>query len=224
MRMFLWVFFGGLALAVQSCPAALIDLGVFSFDVLIPAGTTPGINAFSITNLTGDPSLGGAALPPTFPIYTSINFLNSSVTLIRSSGATVVPLGALSAGANNPPALQFPETDEFLSATLSLDLSTTTFVTDTGAIYQATGPGLIVVLLPLSGGNLTAGLDSVLIQIDAEPVSMAPIPEPGTFTLLGVAIFCGAFLGHARPNKWKKETSNATTDSVVATSSIGHRR
>jgi hypothetical protein len=46
-----------------------IGLGYISFDNLIP-GTpgSPGVNGFTIANLTGDPSSGGNDLPPDFPL------------------------------------------------------------------------------------------------------------------------------------------------------------
>ena len=67
--------------------ATLVNLGVLSFDVLIPGDVgSPGTNVFDAANLTGDPSVGGFALPPDFPVYTAVTFKNSILTLWSGGG------------------------------------------------------------------------------------------------------------------------------------------
>ena len=52
--------------------AVPISVGVISFDTFI-AGPG-GSNAFFIANLTGDPALGGLALPPDFPVASFLSY------------------------------------------------------------------------------------------------------------------------------------------------------
>ena len=67
-----------------------IYVGFISFDVLIPAGPGPGVNVFNISNFTGDPGTGGFALPPDFPVFTNLTFLNASLTVNNGVSLYVV--------------------------------------------------------------------------------------------------------------------------------------
>jgi hypothetical protein len=90
-----------------------ISVGLISYDVLIPAnGNTPGVNVFNISNLTGDPSVGGFALPPDFPVLDSLTFL--SLTLATGGPPQVIQLGNLGPGPLSPTDLvQLPDTSLF---------------------------------------------------------------------------------------------------------------
>src|SRR5437879_5593489 len=81
---------------------ATINIGLISFDVLIPAGPgTPGVNVLDISNFTGDPLLGGFALPPDFPAFSSLKFLNAKATFMGGS-TLVVNLGDIAPGTPAP--------------------------------------------------------------------------------------------------------------------------
>jgi hypothetical protein len=77
--------------------AGLLSIGYLSLDNLIPgAPGSPGVNIFTIANLTGDPSSGGNDLPPDFPVFTSIIFLHSSLEWFSGRSSQTVALGNLS--------------------------------------------------------------------------------------------------------------------------------
>jgi hypothetical protein len=73
--------------------ATIINLGVISLDTLIPAGSAPGVNVFTINNFTGDPASGGFALPPDFPVLTDAAFLNARLTVSTATSSVVINLG-----------------------------------------------------------------------------------------------------------------------------------
>lgn len=67
--------------------ADTINLGFVSFDAFIPgSSSSPGVNEFSINNFTGDPGLGGSALPSDFPIFTFLTIQGARLTLVEPSG------------------------------------------------------------------------------------------------------------------------------------------
>jgi hypothetical protein len=79
--------------------ADTINLGFISFDGFIPGSSgSPGVNEFSINNFTGDPGLGGSALPPDFPIFSSLTIQGAQLTVFEPSGNEVFPLGDLAPG------------------------------------------------------------------------------------------------------------------------------
>src|SRR4051794_31074552 len=94
--------------------ADTINLGLISFDVLLPAdGGNPGANSFNIVNFTGNPSSGGFALPPDFPAFTALPFLVSSLTVTSGGSSAGIPLGIIPSGPIAPLELQFPDTTLF---------------------------------------------------------------------------------------------------------------
>lgn len=163
-----------------------IAIGLISFDAFIAgAPGSPGTNAFNITNFTGDPGLGGFALPPSFPVFSLLTFNNSTLTLAFSNGTSqVISLGSIGPGPlldpnGNPLApLQFPDTTVFSSAIFQGTLSLTNFVLSNGSPFVPLSNFFSVTLLPSSGSSLAAGTDFALIQV-------APVPEPGTLFLMG---------------------------------------
>ena len=163
-----------------------IYLGLVSFDVLIPAGAGPGVNVFSISNFTGDPGSGGFALPPDFPAFTNLTFMNASLTVNDGILPVVFSLGDLGPGSLSPAILQFPDTSLFISATFSATLSQTSIVLANATIFNAGSPTITVQILPSSGPTLQAGTDFGLISISE---AAASVPEPGTSLLTIASVF-----------------------------------
>ena len=181
-----------LAILPTVAVADTVALGYVSFDVLIPgAPGIPGVNTFTVGNFTGDPSLGGNDLPPTFPVLTSVTFLSSSLTLVSGGTSQVFALGDLGPGLYNPPP-DFPDTESFTSATFSATLDTTTFQLDGGGTFNASSNQIAVDLLPSIGNELVAATDLALITVSA-------VPEPSEFWMLLLAVAWVAFrCYHAR--------------------------
>ena len=172
------------ALVVSACVAiagpstahsATIAVGYISFDNLIPAGSSgvPGVNDFSINNLTGDPGAGGYALPPDFPVVSNAIFENSTLTVIGTQGTVTVNLGNLGPGSDIPIVLEFPDTDSFSSATFSATLSPAVLRLADGSSFIVGTQSLQVVLLPSAGQFLSPGADFARVQV-------SNTPEPGS--------------------------------------------
>jgi hypothetical protein len=107
---------------VSFARANVIDIGFVSFDNVIPSGGpgSPGVNGFSVNNFTGDPALGGFALPPFFPVLTFVTLTNAELDLSGPSPQSL-PLGNLAPGSYDPFTLStaFPDTVLFTSATFT---------------------------------------------------------------------------------------------------------
>jgi len=179
-----------LSFALGLARAEGIKIGLLSFDVFIPASTTPpvqGTNAFDIFNYTG-PTFGGILGPPF--ASDSLTFENASLMVTPASGSPqTFNLGNIGPGelldANGNPVVQFPSTDNFTSATFTATLSPTTFKLSDGSIFVASG-ALSADLIPSSGSLLQANVDSVVIFA-------TPVPEPSVLALFApaiVGIFC----------------------------------
>jgi len=164
-----------------------VILGYVSYDNIIP-GTpdSPGINVFNIVNLTGDPNVGGYAVPPTFPTLTSVAFLNAALTLMSNESTTVLSLGDIGPGFFMSPLLEFPDTQVFSAAVFTATLDTTALSLADGTTTTASMSAILTNLLPSSGGTLAAGSDFVLIEVPEEMVST--VPEPASLWLFGTAV------------------------------------
>src|ERR1019366_312893 len=135
------VFFLSIVLLLSPTAAFCdtVNIGLISFDVFIPGDiNTPGVNVFNIYNFTGDPSLGGFALPPDFPAMESLTFLSSSLTLMSGGSPLAIPLGDLGPGALSPTdPVQFPDTSLFTGAIFTATLSRTSFLLSGGGAFLA---------------------------------------------------------------------------------------
>jgi hypothetical protein len=167
-----------------------IAIGLISFDVFIPASTSPpvqGINAFDIFNFTG-PTFGGFLGSP----YASdpLTLVNASLTVTPDNGsAQAFNLGNIGPGelldTNGNPLVQFPAVDNFNSAIFSATLSPAVFKLSDGSTFDASAL-ISADLTPTSGSFLQAGVD--LVVIDAQLLQEPPVPEPSTVALLGTAL------------------------------------
>jgi hypothetical protein len=159
-----------------------LALGILSFDeFILGAPGSPGVNAFNIANFSGDPAMGGNALPPTFPVLTSVTFLDSSLALVSDGVITTLSLGDIGPGFFSSAALEFPDTQHFSSAVFSATLDTTTFLLADGSNVTVTSPHVITSLLPGSSDTLAAGADFALINAST---AGSATPEPSSLILL----------------------------------------
>jgi hypothetical protein len=167
--------------------SAQVSLGHLSFDTLIP-GTpdSPGVNVFTIGNLTGDPLSGGNAVPPSFPVLSTLTFTNSSLVLISEGTSQTIDLGDIGPGFFEPSILEFPESTSFFSAIFSATLDATTFDLDGGATFGASSAQITATLLPSGGNTLSAGVDFTLITASDQAGS---VPEPRTWFFLAAGLF-----------------------------------
>jgi hypothetical protein len=185
------------AVAVLVVPAQgladIVDLGYVSFDNLIPAGSgSPGVNGFTIANLTGDPASGGNDLPPGFAAFTPVTFLNSSLEWFSDNSSQTVSLGDLGPGFFNPLVLQFSDSATFTSALFTATLDMTAFQLDPsvgGGIFMASSDQISVLLQPSSGNSLVASTDYTLIAVSS-------VPEPNSLFLLGSVLGFGLMWLH----------------------------
>lgn len=171
-RAMLFLAAGLILAAPQIVQADELTIGYFSFDNLIPAAPQfPGVNAFDVTNLTGDPS----------GTTNAATFTNASITL---SDGTVIALGDIG-GPNyfvNVPAAQFPDTENFSSAEFKATLDQTAFTLPGGGTFDASSASIDVILNPSPGNSfLQAGVDFVAINISNAP---ATVPEPSSLFVL----------------------------------------
>lgn len=180
-----------LALPIATSPAFadVFNLGILSYDILIPSAPgSPGVDAFNIANFTGDPALGGDALPPTFPVLTSVTLLDSSLALTSGGVTTKLSLGDIGPGFFSSAALEFSDTQDLSSAVFSATLDVTTFQLSDGSTVTVPSPLLVASLLPASGDALTAGLDFTVIDAST---AVLGTPEPFSLLLLAtIILFC----------------------------------
>lgn len=161
-----------------------VAVGVLSFDVFLPPGPAAGVNSFTISNLTGDPSLGGFALEPDFPIASFVGLANSVLSLQEPAGSVDLPLGLIPPGFFSSPSLQFPDTQQFLEATFRADLPAVLQLLD-GTVVTVANRHLEFSLNPASGVFLSPGSDFVVLAVDVMPTA---IPEPQTWILTSLVL------------------------------------
>jgi hypothetical protein len=170
-----------LTLCASSAFATLIPAGVFSWDVNIPGSA----GNFNISNFTGS-----NALPPDFPIVTSLNlsslslavhFVGGSTTVFGSSYFTLNLLDGLSfdgedipIGGGNPLPTDATLTGLFSATTIALD----------GGGTETILPGFSATILPSSGRTL-GDTDFAIINATTT-TGGATVPEPGTLLLMGI--------------------------------------
>jgi len=182
-----------LLLCLLSIPlaASTIGIGLISFDVVIPTGASPGVNALATYDFTGPTygPFGGNSY-----VVDPLNFVNATLTVYFVGGGSMVEFqgeifpGELMSGGQPFPT--FPSTTEIASAVLTATLSQTTFTLSDGRTFTAS-PDITVDLAPASGSMLAPGVD--FAAIDAQSAGGAT-PEPGPvalvpFGILGLALW-----------------------------------
>jgi hypothetical protein len=190
MKRILWMVTLLVSLATGS-QAATIPIGFLSFDVLIPsAEDAPGVNLFSIANFTGDPATGGFGSED-FPIFSSIGFTDSTLTVVADGASTVFSMGSIGPGFGAD-FLQFADSVQISSATFVAGLSPGAFTLADGSTWLPDSLLVSVTLLPSDGRSyLLPGFDFALLTIEASP--QVEVPEPGTALLIasGIASLAG---------------------------------
>jgi hypothetical protein len=170
--------------------ATEIPVGLVVFDVFL--GGPDGTTGFFVSNLTGDPATGGFALPPDFPVATSIVFDAPSLDWIGPAGSPFDFAGAgIGPGNLDPaPAIQFPDTTMISSATFTALLSAPLFQLTDGRVFQAASAS-ISAILSNAGGALVPG-DFAVLSVEADEVTAVDAPEPAALTLLGAGLIAAA--------------------------------
>lgn len=165
--------------SAQLARADTLNLGFISFDGFIPGSVdSPGVNEFSINNFTGDPGLGGFALPPDFPVFNFRTFKDAQLILQESTGPEVFALGDLGSGTATSDLVT--ASMDILSAQFSATLDQTTLQLADGSTFVAGSVLIQATLLPSSPPSLGTG-DFVLITASGTP---AAVPEPASVWLL----------------------------------------
>ena len=164
-------------ISAVSVRADTLNLGTLSYDTFIPGGDgSVGIDAFDISNLTGDFNL-----PPDFPVLDNLVFQSAVLTL---SDGEVFDLGDIDPGflldENGNPIVQVPDDDTFQSAEFTATLSET-MIGVPGGPFTADSDEIDILLLPSQGPNLIADVDATTITVSNEVPSSTP--EPGTWCM-----------------------------------------
>jgi hypothetical protein len=182
MRRTILLLTAGLFLAPLTLSATIINLGVVSFDNLIPDGASPGVNVFDIGLYTGALN----SLPPDFPDVSETSLLNAVLTVDEVGGVMdQFDLGTISPGVFTPPSsIQFATTVMFTDATLTATLDNPVFTLSDGSTFTAASADISATILPSSGSTLQAGTDLAIITTTDTP---SATPEPGTLALAGFA-------------------------------------
>lgn len=168
--------------------AATINVGLLSFDEIFAAeGDAPGVNAFTLWNLTGD-----WALPEDFPVLSDVVFTNATLSV---AGA---PLGDIAPGVFD---FQFTTLEQFSSATFSAQLASLVLTLADGTVWDAVSAQITATMLPATGSFLETGQFAVL-TVDAvqqsTPPPPEPVPEPQTWMLLATGVAALARLRRRR--------------------------
>lgn len=164
------------------CMGDIVYVGTFSYNTFIPGSPdSAGVNSFGVANLTGDPSSGGFALPPDFPVSTMLRFLDSRLSVVMDGMTEEFLLGDIDPGFFDSSLLYFPETTQVSSARFTARLSSLTFGLSDGSPFRADSDLLDVILSPSGGDGLRPDFDSRLID-----VSGAVVPEPSQMVPLAL--------------------------------------
>jgi len=169
-----------------------LTAGVFSYDaagdVIPPEGTSAGVDAFNISNITGL----GIDLDGFGVIVPALDFSDLVITLFDANGQTSTPLGGLAANsvladATGFSPLLFPDTQAFTSATLTGTIGGFSTQLSETTVFTADPSTFLVTLTPSNLVALVAGSDFVPITITGE-LTTSTVPEPSTLALLAAGL------------------------------------
>ncbi len=167
-----------LLFAGSPAKADSISVGAFAFDNIFS-----GVNSFDVYNLTGDPSLGGYAEPPGFPVYTFLSFDDVTLTLDNADGSTTTEsLGEIDPGFPALGTYLVDGSNSYTGATLTGDFSATALTLDDGTTVNIDG-SFSSTITPSSGSTLQAGVDFAVINANTE---VLPLSEPPSLLLVGI--------------------------------------
>jgi|SRR5579864_864166 len=204
-RAILSVAVGLLWIGATAARADVINLGIVSFDVFLPPDVPdgiPGVNAFTVSNMTG-----AFSAEPDFPASTALTFQSANLTLTPPPVPPPNPLGDIGPNSGTQ-VLFFPDFVSFSSGEFTATLDKTVFGLGDGSVFTADSSSLDVTLLPSIGTNLTAGTDFALITVSGT-ISAPAVPEPATWSLLLVAM---AWLGAQAWRRPKSEVVPVKSD------------
>lgn len=176
--------------------AATIPIGFVFFQ-----GVSADFNLFSIANQTGDPADGGSASDD-FPIFTSVVFTDSTLTVVQGEISTTLLIGDIGPGPG-PDFLEFLRTDQISSATFSASINSLLFNLSDGSAWVADSHLLSATILPSGGRAFLSEFDFAVLTVEASAQAEppAPVPEPSTAFLVATGI---AGLAGWRKRKRKK--------------------
>jgi len=159
--------------------ADTVNLGFVSFDGFIPGTlTSPGVNEFSINNFTGDPALGGFALPPDFPVLDFVTFTNAQLTIEESFGNEFFALGDIGAGTvlSDLITASVDVLSAKFSARLEQTVLTLTLTLADGSTFMTGSAYVEAAWVPSSPPFLAPG--------DFALITVSRVPEPASWCLL----------------------------------------
>lgn len=209
-----------LALLVARPSAAdpiTLFIGDLTFDsFVLPDGT--GVNAFNISNFTGDQTLvtGDASLD--HGQLPGLTFEGLTLTLFDQDGTATAPiqLGALGpgplldAGGNPLFSLQFPTTSIFTAAALQATLGdASAFLLADGSLFTPASGAIDALLVPFEGSTLNAGSEFVPIFLNGETTAPIQTPEPATVLLLVSGLTMTVGLRFFSFGRWERCSQNS---------------
>ncbi len=173
-----------IAIGPVAARADIINIGYFSLDTIVSSSSSnPGTIGFDIFDLTGNPAMGGSALPADFPVYSPLLLQSVQLRYVIAGVANSISLPDVGPSGYSPAAAQqFVSTTLFDSATFTANLSSSTFVLSDGTTWQAPSTALSAVLLPSSGTALAADVDLAVLSVNANRADATP--EPAALLLL----------------------------------------
>ncbi len=171
-----------LVLALVALPswADSVPIGELVFDVNIPAGVLPGINSFTLFNLTAGLAAPGPGVQD--PLLFSGQL---ALTLLLPTGITTnqtIPFAGIGPGSTD--IFDLTSSDQVLSAVLTGTL------TPTSAILNG-GSGPVVLLPAFTVADPFNGAIRLATCTNGGPCAGeidATVPEPNTLTLLGAGL------------------------------------